>query len=222
MKKLSILVLIFFPLSLLSQGYDDYINIHFYPHIITPQDTLQIGPDGKKINISEDTLLVWVDLFPGLFFAHKTAYILISKKRVRIKRGNWWPELNGKMILHNELSKYALVSPFEIPRNESVGERIAVYVYPHELDSQDQLTDGPTEKLFKLYDNCLLIWVDLLPDAFFAHPTAYILISKDNTRVEDGQWWPELNGNIILYGQPNKTGIISPFKVSYGLGLNFF
>ena len=218
MKKLSILVLILFPLSVLAQGYDEYINIHFYPHIITPEDTLQVGPDGKKIDISEDTLLVWVDFYPDMFFVHKTAFILISKKRVRTRRGNMWPVLNGKMILHNELGKYALVSPFEIPGNGLIEDRINIHVYPQELNSQDQLTDGPTEKLFKLDDNCLLIWVDLLPGAFFAHPTSYILISKDNTRVVDGIWWPELNGKMILYGQQNKTGILSPFKVLSGIG----
>jgi len=215
MKRLSILILILFPLSLLSQGDNNHINVHFYPHILTPQDTLRVGPDGKKLDISEDTLLVWVDLFPGMFFTHKTAYILISKKRVRIKRGNWWPVLNGKMILHNELSQYALVSPFEIPGDGSIDDKITIHVYPHELNSEDLLTDGPTEKLFKIYDNCLLIWVDFLPGAFFAHPTSYILISEDNTRVEDGNWWPELNGKIILYGQQNSTGILSPFKVTY-------
>ena len=214
MKKLSIFVLILFPLTLFAQGYDDHINVHFYPHILTPEDILQVGPDGKKIDISEETLLVWVDLFPDLFFVHKTAYILISKNRIRIKRGNMWPVLNGKMILHNELGKYAFLSPFEIPGNGSIEDRISIHVYSHELNSQDQLTDGPTEKLFKLYDNCLLIWVDLIPGAFFAHPTAYILISKDDIRVEDGIWWPELNGKIILYSQQNKTGILSPFKVS--------
>jgi len=215
MKRLSILVLILFPLSLLSQGYDNHINVHFYPHVITPQDTLQIGPDGKKLDISEDTLLVWVDLFPELFFVHKTAYILISKDRIRIKRGNLWPVLNGKMILHNEHSKYAFVSPFEIPGYGSIEDKLTIHVFPHELTSEDQLTDGPYEDLFTIYDNCLLIWVDLLPGAFFAHPTAYILISKENIRVEDGHWWPELNGKIILYSQQNKTGILSPFKVSY-------
>jgi hypothetical protein len=52
---------------------------------------------------------------------------------------------------------------------------------------------------------------------FFAHPTAYILISKENIHVEDGNWWPELNGHRILYGQQNKIGILSPIKISNGL-----
>ena len=218
MKKLSVIILIFFPLSLFSQGWDQHINVYFYPHSLSPQDSLQDGPYGKNYNISEDTFLVWVDLFPGMFFAHETAYILISKENVRVKRGNWWPVLNGKMILHNEHEGYALVSPFElslISADGFIDDKIAIHVYPHELTSQDYLTDGHHEKLFKIDDNCLLIWIDFLPGAFFAHPTAYILISRENIRVKDGNWWPTLNGKIILYGQKNKTGILSPFKVSY-------
>ena len=149
-------------------------------------------------------------------FAHETAYILISKDNVRIEAGDMWPVLNGKMILHNEHSKFALLSPFELPlisAAEFIDERIDIHVYPHELTSEDQLSDGPLEKLFKLDDKCLLVWVDFLPGAFFAHPTAYVMISKENIRVEYGNWWPTLNGKTILYGQQNKIGIVSPFKV---------
>ncbi len=220
MKRLSVIFLILLPLSLFSQGWDNHINVHFYPHSILPQDTLQDGPYGKKLDISEDTFLIWVDLFPGMFFAHDTVYILISKNNVRIERGILWPVLNGKMILYNEQNMYALVSPFELPLISAEGyidEKIAIHVYPHELTSEDQLTDGHLEKLFKIYDNCLLIWVDFLPGAFFAHPTAHILISRENIRVEYGSWWPILNGKIILYGQKNKTGILSPFRVSYDI-----
>jgi len=151
-----------------------------------------------------------------MFFAHETAYILISKENVRIERGNWWPVLNGKMILHNEHGKYALISPFELPLISAGGfidEKIAIHVYPHELTSQDQLADGPLEKLFNIDDNCLLIWVDFLPGAFFTHPTAYILISRELIQIENGIWWPTLNSQTILYSQQNKIGILSPFKI---------
>lgn len=218
MKKLCVLILFLFPLSLFSLGLDNHFNVHFYPHSLSPQDTLQDGPHGKNLDIREDTFLVWVDLFPGMFFAHETSYLLISKEGVRIEKGNWWPVLNGKMILHNEHGQYALLSPFELPLISTdgfIGEKINIHVYPHELGSQDQLTDGPLEELFKIDSNCLLIWVDFLPGAFFAHPTAYVLVSRTNTRVENGNWWPTLNGKTILYGQPNKIGILSPFKVSY-------
>lgn len=222
MKKFYIIIIIvLFPLLSFSQVRDHPIDVHFYPHSISPQDNLQDGPFGKKLDIREDTFLIWVDLFPGMFFTHKTAYILISKGNIQIERGDWWPVLNGKTILHNEHDKYALVSPFELQLFSTDGfidNKIVIHVYPHELNSLDQLTDGPAEPLFKMDDNCLLIWIDLLPDAYFAHPTAYILVSKESIRAEHGNWWPILNGKRILYGEQNKTGIISPFKVSSNVG----
>ncbi len=216
MKKFCMIIIVLFPLSLFSQGLDQHIDVHLYPHSLSPQDILQDGPYGKKLEIPEDAFFIWIDLFPGMFFSHKTAYVLISKENVRIESGDWWPVLNGKMILHNEQGKYALVSPFELPLisvNGFIDDKIDIHVYPHELTSQDRLVDGPREQLFKIDDNCLLVWVDLLPDAFFSHPTTYILISRERIQAEYGNWWPILNGRRILYGQQNKTGIISPFKV---------
>lgn len=89
-----------------------------------------------------------------------------------------------------------------------------VYLFPHELTSDDNLQDGSSGEPFKLADNTLLIWVDLHPEAKFAHPTVYILISSDGTRVKHGMWWPVLNGKQILYGSRNKLVMISPFEVS--------
>ena len=218
MKKFLVIVLILFPISLNSQVPDRYINVHFYPHALSPQDSLQDGPHGKKFNISEDVFLIWVDLFPDMFFAHKTAYIFITKDNVRIKRGNMWPVLNGKMILYNENNQYALVSPFElnlISMDSYIDDKVIIHVYPHILTSEDRLSDGPPENMFRIRDNCLLIWIDFMPRAYFAHPTAYILVSKENTRVEHGDWWPTLNGKTILYGRQNKIGVISPFKIKF-------
>ncbi len=218
MKRASIIILTIIPLMLLSQGLDNYINVHFYPHTLSPQDILRDGPYGKKFYIQEETFLIWVDLYPELFFVHDTAYIFITKDNVQVESGSLWPDLNRKMVLHNEHGKYAVISPFELPSNSSGGyinDKIAIHVYPHELTSRDKLTDGPEGESFKIYNNTQLIWIDFLPGAFFAHPTAYILISKEDIRVLDGNWWPELNGRVILYGQENKTGILSPFRIAY-------
>jgi hypothetical protein len=217
MKKFLICTIILFPLLMYSQVQDNPIDAHFFPHSISPQDSLQDGPYGKYFDIMEDTFLIWVDFFPGMFFTHKTAYILISKGNIQIERGDWWPVLNGKTILYNEQGKYALVSPFELRSvsiNDFIDDRILIHVYPHSLNSQDQLVDGPSERLFPLDDNCLLLWIDFLPEAYFVHPTMYVLISNESIRAEHGSWWPVLNGKRILYGQMNKTGIISPFRIS--------
>ena len=216
MKRLGVILLFLFPLSLFSQVLDDHIHVHFYPHALSPHDSLRDGPFGEKIDISEDLFFIWVDLFPDMRFTHKTAYIFISKDDVRIKRGNWWPVLNGKTILYNEHNKYALISPFVLPifsTDRFIDDKVIIHVYPHILTSKDRLTDGSFENMARIGDNCLLIWIDFMPSAFFAHPTAYILISKGNTRVKYGNWWPNLNGRTILYGQQNKIGILSPFII---------
>ncbi len=212
-----IILLFISPFLLFSQEWEEHVYIHFFPQSLVQQDTLTDGPDGRSFRISEETFLVWVDLEPDMFFTHDTVYILISKEDIRIRKGNWWPVLNGKNILLNESGQYALISPYEMPyspRNMLPREAIDVYIFPHPLTSRDRLRDGPQEQLFRISDHSLLMWIDLLPGAFFAHPTAYILISKENTRVEHGSWMPVLNGRKILYGQENNVGIISPFKLT--------
>ena len=189
---------------------DDYCCVYFYPQILNQKDHLQDGPDlnGKRIRIKGNTLLIWVDLHPGMRFVHETKYILISQEDIRVVKGQWWPVLNGKKILYGEKDKYSILTPFSIDsyRNENIN----VHIYPHEIYPFDQLYDGP-EKKIRIPDNTLLIWVDLLPGAKFAHPTAYILIGKEYTRVEEGSWIPVLNDRQILYGELNRLGVISPF-----------
>ncbi|MBW2740651.1 MAG: hypothetical protein JRE64_17820 [Deltaproteobacteria bacterium] len=118
------------------------------------------------------------------------------------------------------MKKYFLIAlfsiflcPFSIYALDS-SENINVYMFPHELTSDDNLQDGSSGEPFNLADNTLFIWVDLHTQAKFAHPTVYILISSDGTRVEHGMWWPVLNGKQILYGSRNKLVMISPFEVS--------
>jgi hypothetical protein len=90
---------------------------------------------------------------------------------------------------------------------------IKCYFYPYELTPEDKLTDGPEATPFRITANTLLIWVDLEPEAKFAHPTSYVLISGAETRVEKGEWWPVLNGKRILYGQRNPVAVLSPFEL---------
>ena len=94
-------------------------------------------------------------------------------------------------------------------------QRVEVYLYPHPLNSEDLLTDGDTEKLIRLEDDTLLIWVDLEPAARFTHATAYVLISPEGTRVEEGGWWPVLNGREILHGDRNHVAVNSPFQLKW-------
>jgi len=95
-------------------------------------------------------------------------------------------------------------------------KNIIVYVYPVELKKGDVISDGKDGTQYKIRSDTLFIWVDLLPGAFFTHPTKYIFI-RDNqnkpVKIYDGQWWPYLNGQQILYGSPNKTALTSPCQL---------
>lgn len=90
---------------------------------------------------------------------------------------------------------------------------IQVYTYPYELTPNDKLTDGKDGSPFKITGKTQLIWVDLHPEMKFVHDTEYIFISAVGAWVEKGQWWPELNGRRILYGECNPIAVLSPFKL---------
>lgn len=96
---------------------EDYVNIYICPHELMPEDTLTDGPDGAQFEITDNTLLIWVDFEPDSKFAHATAYILISamsESQIRVEDGEWWPVLNGKQILYDSRNKLAVISPFEL------------------------------------------------------------------------------------------------------------
>ena len=214
MKKYVILFLLLIPFIVSAQITPDFCKIYFYPQTINPGDRLVDGPSGGEIRICDQSLLLWVDLEPGYRFEHETAYIIISSQGVQIIEGRWWPVLNGKTILYGEQENYAILSPYEVGSTiaTSIEERvIRIHIYPHDLTRTDRLVDGPVGRPILIYAPTLLIWVDMLPRAFFAHPTAYVLVSKPKSRVEKGEWWPVLNGKRILFGEQNSLGIISPY-----------
>ena len=66
MKKIVFIVIVLFPLSLFPQVRDHPIEVHLYPHSLSPQDSLRDGPFGKKIDIPEDAFLIWVDPFDSI------------------------------------------------------------------------------------------------------------------------------------------------------------
>jgi len=190
-------------------------HVHIYPLILSPGDTLTDGPTGKPIRIKEKTLLLWADLDPEMRFEHPTAYVLISDQGSRVLRGRWWPELNGKRILYGEPSNYTIVSPFTIP-GDGTEDGVLAHFHPLSLNRGDKLTDGPNGRPIPIVGDTMFLWIDLEPGARFVHPTLYVLISGQCTRMLRGEWWPELNGKRILYGQPSNYTIVSPFLKEAG------
>ncbi len=76
-----------------------------------------------------------------------------------------------------------------------------VYVYPRKLTPSDKLSFGPgaaQKKTIPIKKESTLVYVDLAPDARFAHPTQCILISADGAQVINGDWWLILNGKPLF------------------------
>ena len=77
---------------------------------------------------------------------------------------------------------------------------IIVYTSEDLLSPGADLSDGGYTPI-EITDLTFLAWVDLMPLADFAHHTVYILVAANGeVRVEKGWWPPELDGEIILYG----------------------
>jgi hypothetical protein len=79
--------------------------------------------------------------------------------------------------------------------------KVQVFVYSSKLTAEDKLSFGPSndqKETISIQGETTLVYVDLAPDARFAHPTQCILISAERTRVIDGNWWLILNGKPLF------------------------
>lgn len=185
------------------------VAVYAHAHLLGPGDRLQDGPDGTVLDLEGQTLLIWVDKEPQSRFVHPTAYVLVSGDGVRVADGQWWPVLNGHRILFGKQSSGTLLSPVSIPTGE--GGSILAHFYPEELEPGEVLADGD-EVIGVMSERTFLAWVDMLPAAYFTHPTVYILVTADKrVVVRDGGWWPTLNGKRVLHGGPCTFGV--PFPV---------
>jgi hypothetical protein len=197
-------------------GQEPAVEVFFYPHLLTVDDRLQDGRDREAFALDGDTFLMWVDLGPGLFYTHPTAYVLISRHGVRVEPGGWWPVLNGRAILYGRQNHSAIVSPRRII--DYAGHAIEVHVCPEELVARDLLADGE-DTIMEIATDTLLVWIDLEPTAFFVHPTRYVLITADgDIDVLDGQWWPTVNGKPVLFSDDGDSAVPSPFRL---MGLRY-
>ena len=102
---------------------------------------------------------------------------------------------------------HGILKPIRLPHS------VVAYIYPEELNTGDLLTDGPSGDPILIRDKTVLIWVDLDPGRRFAHPTVYVLIDDEGTRLLDGMWWPVLNQKGILYGNQVGYAVDSLFEL---------
>ena len=58
--------------------------IHVYAEKLTANDVLADGPSKKRIEITGETTLIWVDLQPGYRYAHDTEYVLITARGTQV------------------------------------------------------------------------------------------------------------------------------------------
>jgi hypothetical protein len=100
--------------------------------------------------------------------------------------------------------------------DKAPSSKAKVYVYPEKLTAKDKLSFGPGEeqkKTIAIKGETALIYVDLMPDARFAHPTQCILISTDGAKVYKGDWWLILNAKPLFRDEKD-------FKVGFPIELS--
>ena len=189
-------------------------HVYFFAHMLSAEDVVTDGREGKPFSIDNDTFFVWIDLQPSAKFAHPTRYVFISAQDVRIQDGLWWPVVNGVSHFDHNRPMASPCTPFDLAFSTGgSSKRAEVYVYPYLLSSHAKLTDGPSGKPFSLEGNSLLIWIDRQPGFRFVHDTRYVLISAGRVDCIDGGWWPVLEGRRILCGDTRQVAFPLPIVV---------
>lgn len=173
---------------------DPNIQVFVHPQLVTPKNQLKLAPDHEPLKLTEDKLLVWVDLAPTMRFVHPTRTILIGAESVEVYEGQWWVELDGRRFPEPGADYPSLVTPVELPSGAKDDPRLQFL--PRALAPGETLIDGETK--IPIEEPSLVAWIDLQPRAKYAHPTRYVIIGEREVRVVDGQWWPTLSGRPVL------------------------
>jgi len=104
--------------------------------------------------------------------------------------------------------------PLAAEQDKGPPSKAKVYVYPEKLTAKDKLSFGPEQKeTIPIEGESTLVYVDLVPDAKFEHPTQCILISAKGAQVIKGNWWLVLNGKDLF-----RDG--KDFKVDFPINLS--
>lgn len=178
--------------------------------------------DGGYMNFpafTDDTLVIWVDPHPGMKFTHETYYIFISADgTISIEEGGWWPELMGSVYMYGQDPWMTKFPVYLFNSNSNTYPAVKIYANPFLICPADVISDGGSDG--SIDDYALLYWIDLNPLAKFAHQTAYLIIPAEGKPfIKEGQWWPELNDDMILYGQPD-TYLRFPYPINNANWIN--
>jgi len=105
--------------------------------------------------------------------------------------------------------------PLAAEKDKEPPSKAKVFVYPQKLTAEDKLSFGPSEEqkeTIPIKGESTLVYIDLAPDARFAHATQCVLISTDGAQVYKGDWWLILNGKPLFRGGKE-------FKVDFPINL---
>lgn len=175
-------------------GMTSSIRVFVYPQVLSPKNQLALGPDHEPLELREDKLMIWVDLAPSMRFVHPTRTILIGAASVEVHEGQWWVEIDGRRFPEPDADYPSVITPLELPSGAKHDPRLQFL--PRVFEAGEKLADG--EREIAIEEPSLVAWIDLLPNAKFAHPTRYVIIGAREVRVIDGQWWPTLAGRPVL------------------------
>lgn len=88
------------------------IAVHVLPGVVVPGDLLTDGPGqpghpGRRLPIKRESLVLWVDLYPGAKYEHDTRYVILDASGGRVVGGRWWPTFDGHRALGPTLASLA-------------------------------------------------------------------------------------------------------------------
>ena len=89
----------------------------------------------------------------------------------------------------------------EVVVPEQLDHKIIVFAWPDLLKKGDKIgpynqpETGSSKPPLEIMEDSWFIWIDDAPAAYFAHPSRFVIISRDSGQitVSDENWWPVLN-----------------------------
>lgn len=165
------------------------IRMYTFPQLLTPENRLALEPGGPAMTLSENKLLIWIDLMPTYRYAHPTRTVLVGAGEVDVLEGQWWIEVDGRRFADADGGTPAVLAPVALD-----GAR--VHVLPRIFMPGEALSDGKEAKI-EIEEPSVVLWIDRKPEAKYVHDTRYVILGARRARVVDGRWWPEIGGRRV-------------------------